>query len=241
MRFQDLIQQKTHEEEPAVKQDEKDDPPPYNHIGLTVDPGIVKRVKNFTHSTRAANERKWKLEMMLFPSVTALPESPYKDDAGWSARLTVNTDDISSLMKSGFRLSEDTVKKSKGHIVIDHESQSECRARSKPRHTRKYVFEGRASHVKWKASLSVYAYKVGELSRFRVESLSAHNVGAAVATDRQGNTVYHFSVVSPDDSFNAIYDDMPMEGLWPWPRARMPGRDLSGRDLLERFKKWKAR
>lgn len=237
MHSQDWVQQKKSEERPPTEKDEKDEPPPYNQIKMTVDPGIVMRVKSFNPSARAAHERKWKLEMMLFPSVVALPESPYKDDAGWCARLTAHTDDITPLMKSGFRLSEDTVRKSKGHIVVDREAQSQF----KPRHTRKYAFEGRASHVKWKASLSVYAHKVGELSRFRVEGLSADNVGAAVATDRQGNTVYHFSAVSPDDSFNAMYDDMPMEGLWPWPRAQVPEKDLAGKYLLERFKKWKMR
>ena len=237
MRFQDWAQQRRAEEPPPTERNEKDEPPPYNQIKMTVDPGIVKRVKSFTPSTQGPYNKKWKLEMMLFPSVIALPESPYKDDAGWAARLTVHTDDITTLMKSGFRLSENTVKKSKGHIVVDREVQPQF----KPRHIRKYAFEGRATGIKWKASLSVYAHKVGELSRFRAESLSADNVGAAVATDKQGNTVYHFSVVSPDDSFNAMYDDMPMEGLWPWPRVQVVEKDVGGKDFLERVKRWKAR
>ncbi|KAM3565205.1 hypothetical protein ARSEF4850_001514 [Beauveria asiatica] len=34
----------------------------------------------------------------------------------------------------------------------------------------------------------------------------------------QGRAVYHFDRVESDRCFNAILDDTPLEGWWPWPK-----------------------
>ena len=34
----------------------------------------------------------------------------------------------------------------------------------------------------------------------------------------KGHIIYNYRKDKPEESFNAIYDNMPLEGWWPWPR-----------------------
>ncbi|KAK4155233.1 hypothetical protein C8A00DRAFT_31942 [Chaetomidium leptoderma] len=58
------------------------------------------------------------------------------------------------------------------------------------------------------------------LSRFRVQNLSRENVYRAYAFNADMHVVYAFEYHRPSYCYNCIYDDMPLQGWWPWPRPR---------------------
>ncbi|KAI1215126.1 uncharacterized protein F4807DRAFT_21781 [Annulohypoxylon truncatum] len=72
---------------------------------------------------------------------------------------------------------------------------------------------------RWVAHFQIYAAKDRTLAEFRLGDLSLENVEYAVARGNPGGRhIYYYKKDNPQVTFNAIYDDMPMEGWWPWPR-----------------------
>ena len=65
----------------------------------------------------------------------------------------------------------------------------------------------------------------------QLHELGHRNVVAAVGFDKDGRRVYRYTATAPDDNFNAIYDSIPMEGWWPWPRSKGT-KDVSAREKL---------
>ncbi|KND91716.1 hypothetical protein TOPH_03819 [Tolypocladium ophioglossoides CBS 100239] len=37
-------------------------------------------------------------------------------------------------------------------------------------------------------------------------------------TEANGRAIYYFDGINPGESFNAICDDRPLQGWWPWPK-----------------------
>ncbi|KAI1462386.1 hypothetical protein F4805DRAFT_132089 [Annulohypoxylon moriforme] len=72
---------------------------------------------------------------------------------------------------------------------------------------------------RWIAHFQIHAAKNKTLADFRLDDLSVEDVKHAIARGNPGDrTIYRYSRREPVEAFNAIYDDMPMEGWWPWPR-----------------------
>ncbi|KAK8133446.1 hypothetical protein PG984_005458 [Apiospora sp. TS-2023a] len=59
------------------------------------------------------------------------------------------------------------------------------------------------------------------LARIRPCDLAHHQVDncTASANGEIGPRIYHFDRKRPRESINCIYDDLPLEGLWPYPRS----------------------
>jgi hypothetical protein len=72
----------------------------------------------------------------------------------------------------------------------------------------------------WVAQLEVLSHSVSIPSDFQVHNLSRENVHRSQAWNAERQLVYHFESCSPRDSYNCIYDDMPLQGWWPWPKQR---------------------
>ena len=67
------------------------------------------------------------------------------------------------------------------------------------------------------------------LSGFRVDMLSKEHVHKAHAWNAQKQLVYLFECNWPGYCYNAIYDDMPLRGWWPWPTLAEGSTRLCGR------------
>lgn len=61
------------------------------------------------------------------------------------------------------------------------------------------------------------ARELSVLSAFRIEDLE-NNMFVAGAKNERRRVVYFFDARDPESNFNVIYDDMPLEGWWPWPK-----------------------
>jgi hypothetical protein len=90
----------------------------------------------------------------------------------------------------------------------------------------------------WVAQLEVLSHSVTILSGFLVHNLSRENVHNAHAWNAESQLVYHFESQSPRDCYNCIYDDMSLQGWWPWPRPR---EGWTRRDVDVSTRRWNQR
>lgn len=211
-------------------------PPPYPHGQLAINDAIAERIEGFMSTIRARPAREWQLEMLMFPTEAFLSQNVF-DNQGWEARVSVNVTSLPSLMKSGFHVTERNVRRRRSHFVLD--PQDEDPFEDPPCHIRSYSLKSTGGPG-WKAKVIVMASTVHELSQFQMPlGLSAENIGAAVGFDRSGKRVYNFSVVNSDENFNAIYDDMPLDGWWPWPQRAVhsPKKGCGMGKVFERMRK----
>ena len=156
------------------------------------------------------------------------PAAAHWDPTGarWAAGLAVKCRDLPRLMREGFFWSAENILPEEGHMT-----NAEYRewARGLGRHA-----YGRVWHLAdksngeaplWVARLEVCSRSVELLGRFEVRNLSRNMVYEAFAWNAEYRAVYAFRHYQPDGCFNCIYDEMPMEGWWPWPGPMEGGRD----------------
>ncbi|OTA85846.1 hypothetical protein M434DRAFT_16020 [Hypoxylon sp. CO27-5] len=72
---------------------------------------------------------------------------------------------------------------------------------------------------RWMAHFQFHAATSHTLTGIRLEDISVENVFNALAMTDDANLIYLYGRHDPSGAFNAIYDDMPMDGWWPWPKA----------------------
>jgi hypothetical protein len=69
----------------------------------------------------------------------------------------------------------------------------------------------------WFGRLKIYAQDTTTLARFRLDQLSLDTTWPCEGLNWDRQVVYSYERRKPSDAFNAIYDDMPLRGWWPWP------------------------
>ncbi|KAI2640149.1 hypothetical protein GGS21DRAFT_505438 [Xylaria nigripes] len=147
---------------------------------------------------------------MVFIFDSDLLERDERQD--WLARLMVKCGDVPRLMREGFHWDSGNLVHEDGYIMyrrLDEDNSG---------NTRFYFLKDRQYPPRWTASLEVHASCVETLYRFDLDQLSREIIFFAAATSQAGDSIYQYYHHSPAYSFNAIYDDMPMEGKWPLPR-----------------------
>lgn len=127
----------------------------------------------------------------------------------WSADLELETWDIAGVMRDGLFLTQDNVQEEEGHAR--HLYWPEKKRWS---YTRCYTIVD----SRWSGYLQVYSWDIRPVANFRLHHLTADKVCLARVEDEEEYTVYCYNVDEPERSANFIYDDMPMGGLWPWPK-----------------------
>ncbi|KAF4834816.1 hypothetical protein CGCSCA4_v012811 [Colletotrichum siamense] len=134
----------------------------------------------------------------------------------WEASLYVQARDVGQLMHEGFYLSTDQEIKGTGCIA-----QNVCPGEPNYgdwKHTRHYIFKD--PDMKWTAHLHVCASQMAELARFRLTDLKPSKLVFSWGYNPEGFHVYGYSLFNPKDNFNTIYEDVPLEGIWPWPKEK---------------------
>ncbi|KAH8173436.1 hypothetical protein LIA77_07691 [Sarocladium implicatum] len=150
---------------------------------------------------------------------------------GWLAALFVKAADVPGLMKSGLGRLEECMDKEAGHVVWPKPGGPVAAFPWSV--ARRYKFHKAATEDSpaWSAELCVFASQLSQLSSFRVADLNFDTCTYAGAwlDDR---AVYYYSRSRPWHSFNAIYDDMPLGDLWPWPVPK-PKEQVGGDEIFE--------
>ncbi|KAM0330982.1 hypothetical protein ACHAPQ_006293 [Fusarium lateritium] len=136
------------------------------------------------------------------------PHKKIDSSSGWFAELVLWAPDIVGLMRDGLYVTEEDVDISKNHTTEEY-----C-----PRYERKMAFRHyRLKGPKWSGYLIVKSVDIHETMDFRIQHLSYDKAIASYVQDKNKNMAYIWLYLHNFNT-NNIFDDRPMEGLWPWPR-----------------------
>ncbi|KAI0161013.1 hypothetical protein GGR52DRAFT_155721 [Hypoxylon sp. FL1284] len=137
----------------------------------------------------------------------------------WYARMDVKCRDVPLLMCEGFHWTTANVVKEDGMIRDAHPllpplgvGLRRCTV------TRYYTLRDLQKPPRWTACLRVHAAALEVLSGIRLETWTPDMIRDARAYGLQRALIYQYLEHRPNDNFNAIYDDMPLSGWWPWPK-----------------------
>ncbi|PHH86949.1 hypothetical protein CDD83_9548 [Cordyceps sp. RAO-2017] len=149
--------------------------------------------------------------------------SESEDEYGWQAFINIKARDIKGLMEEGFHFSEDN--RLIGAEFYDIGKGPDRHIDPAWTRSRVYRLVDNQSHPaadmkqQWIATVIVDAAQVAELSRFRLSDLSMETMASCRAWNSKGQMIYSFDKEEPEASFNAILDEKPLKGWWPWPKA----------------------
>ncbi|KAI0886379.1 uncharacterized protein GGS22DRAFT_199651 [Annulohypoxylon maeteangense] len=164
------------------------------------------------------------------------PEPPYhpNGDTGpgpqtWFARLKFKCDNVPQLMREGLHWSLDNVQWEDGYMdlkdrlpepqsILDKIINRYCLGYDLT-HTRHYFLRDLQVPSRWIAHLQVHAGDIKDLSDIRLENISIDNICYTYAFSvGENKNIYGYETWDLESSFNAVYDDTPLEGWWPWPK-----------------------
>ncbi|KAL0936117.1 uncharacterized protein CTRU02_208332 [Colletotrichum truncatum] len=192
----------------------QDNPPQYESIPH------VHRMRHYASSVWEAIKPN---ACFAFDSSLALRDSTATAESQWEGRLHVKTLDLLRLMRDGFHWTTANFDITSNYILMDIDNAKEDTIYSGWTCSRSYFLSDLGDEPYWTAKLVVYARNTGVLSKFRPTQLSLENMRSVSAWRedvRRGiqQWIYDWDVEGPEEAFNAIYDDMPLEGWWPWPK-----------------------
>ncbi|KAK8133445.1 hypothetical protein PG984_005457 [Apiospora sp. TS-2023a] len=148
------------------------------------------------------------------------PSKP-RDDQPWVGELYVKAPSVARLMREGFSVARANVISEEGYITRTEDYSrfegEEALWRRQYRFTRHYIMKDLQDPPRWAAHLMCRARDLlPELAGIRINDFTHHHVHLCMASRMHRGLVYYFRV--DKGGINAIYENMPLEGLWPWPR-----------------------
>ncbi|KID87864.1 hypothetical protein MGU_05102 [Metarhizium guizhouense ARSEF 977] len=137
------------------------------------------------------------------------------NDAPWIAYMDIRFKDVCATMEQGLYWSQDNI-----------DPNGSCFFNTTDPALLAYdFFRGRRFHLidlaenpQWKGELEVYASSAKTLSEFRIQNTLVDNITSMTAFTGDERWIYAYKRGDPGQNFNAIYDDMPLRGWWPWPK-----------------------
>ncbi|KAI0380108.1 hypothetical protein F5Y04DRAFT_106348 [Hypomontagnella monticulosa] len=149
----------------------------------------------------------------------------------WIGHILVKCPEIPKLMREGLFFDDANIIKEEGYFDFLETSEAVGQDGAEFIMIRHFFLTDLRLPPRWTANLKIYANAVGILHNFKVSRLSKDMIDAVWAWGNGRKTIYHFDATNPLVCFNAIYDDMPLEGWWPWPkRDQRNGVNGSGGD-----------
>lgn len=191
-------------------------PPPYSETDATrAGPGPIADSPTCPPDWKT---RPHNLLMICYPFPRAEVESKTQQEVSWGAHLKVNCRDVPSLMRRGFFWSDANIVQEEGYLSpIEEPVPSHARAEGWVV-CRYYYLRDLAEEAQWVARLEVYARDYATLRDFRPAKLSVEMVHEAAAWNWDSKRTFYFHQDWLDYRYNVIYDDMPLQGWWPWPK-----------------------
>ncbi|KAK1982493.1 hypothetical protein LZ30DRAFT_590503 [Colletotrichum cereale] len=150
------------------------------------------------------------------------PAPSNRTNLDWEAQLSVKTKDAPRMMREGFHWTAANFQRDATHVEIDPSAIApELRLNLGWTVTRTYYLTDLADDPNWTAMLLVAARDESVVRRFRVADLSLDKICWAFVWDPRNSNqrLYKYVRDDPSQNYNSIYEDMLLEGWWPWPRA----------------------
>lgn len=86
--------------------------------------------------------------------------------------------------------------------------------------SRTFYLSDNRTPVSWAAKLEVSANEQSDIASFKIKDLRLDQIQKADAWNTNGQLIYRYRLHDLNNNFNAIYDDVPLEGWWPWPKKK---------------------
>ncbi|WYZ36047.1 hypothetical protein EsH8_X_000694 [Colletotrichum jinshuiense] len=139
----------------------------------------------------------------------------------WSASLHVKVKDLPRLMREGFHWTLVNFHR-EASFFNKNISEPPLRQSGWSCSRTYYLSDLDEDDPQWTAKLMVCARERQVLTRFRLVELRPELVFYTLAWNPECREqfYYTFDRHDPEKNFNAIYDDMPLEGWWPWPKRQ---------------------
>ncbi|KAF9873162.1 hypothetical protein CkaCkLH20_09325 [Colletotrichum karsti] len=153
----------------------------------------------------------------------------------WDAKLLARVKDMPRLMREGFHWSEANVCLEASRV--DDATDINLLKKDGWKCCRLYYLSQLGDDPNWAAELVVCARDLKALAQFRLSDLQPEMVYSAWAVHYspypKAYYQYKFERLEPMENFNAVYDGMPMEGWWPWPKREDYPERTSEKDSLK--------
>lgn len=164
----------------------------------------------------AAGYRRAMVVLLLFPRRPGPEPWVYE----WIACAKVYPDDLARVMREGLRWSAEGAAGEGNSIGRGGGMEAPAPEGRRMAFRRVYNLADDADNEpRWYGDVEVFSDSLRVLSEFRMADLAVGNVAMAVARDRMDRLVYFYDATGRiGPNVNALYDDMPMTGWWPWPR-----------------------
>ncbi|KAI0139929.1 hypothetical protein F4776DRAFT_567019 [Hypoxylon sp. NC0597] len=201
----------------------KQAPPAYNELDANMQsvrrtipqPGTISKIY-------FEDEREPNIVLYLSPE----SERSYTSQK-WFAQLHFKCENVPQLMREGLYWTTDNVAWEDGFVG---ETSKTCRHHYTPELLQKIKNSGfwwtrhyflrdiQHKPPRWIAHFQFHSATTHILTEIRLGDISVENVFNALAMTNDTNLIYLYGRHDPAGAFNAIYDDMPMDGWWPWPK-----------------------
>ncbi|CCF39349.1 hypothetical protein CH063_02113 [Colletotrichum higginsianum] len=143
-------------------------------------------------------------------------------ESEWEARLRVKSRDLPRLMREGFHWTPANFDPGATYIQKDLSGEKKTIKRRWTQ-SRNFFLSDLSDNPYWAATLVIYARSTRVLSRFKVTDVTPDTMSWAAAWKKDehwGNVhwIYEWDCRRPQESYNAVYGEMPLDGWWPWPK-----------------------
>lgn len=171
---------------------------------------------------RVLSHQEWQIQLYFTSDPEKFLKDSPQDTAGeWIASLDLVTSDLPSLMRDGLYLGQENIRELENHVKKSWSNE----------HNRYFLSRYfSVVDLKWSGKLCVTSWNYEPVGDFRIHHLSADKVYNARVLNKDGNTIYYYAMRSPEKNANYLYDDMPLSGLWPFPRKE---EGVKNREVLK--------
>ncbi|KAK5995102.1 hypothetical protein PT974_03496 [Cladobotryum mycophilum] len=162
------------------------------------------------------------------------PEDDARGQPVWEARLEITAKNVPRIMRDGLHWCEANVQHEDGYFLLSPaQIREDVTAKQNWDNARVYILRD-LEDDRWVGRLVVFSNNLPFLSNFQLDGiLTIDHTCKAMARNWDGKTVYHWDVTQPEQSFNAVYDHMPMLGWWPGPKE-----DRNVRRTMRDARRW---
>ena len=129
----------------------------------------------------------------------------------WAAEMSVTTMYLPGLMKAGLYVSQENEDKhfSRSGWMLEDLTKARVDLR---------IYK--INDPGWAGRIRVIGADQKALTDFRLHHLTPERVYKVLFNDKDGRKPYAFDASKPENNFNYIHDDLLLDGLWPWPKAK---------------------
>ncbi|KAK8130687.1 hypothetical protein PG999_003067 [Apiospora kogelbergensis] len=161
-------------------------------------------------------------EKIIF-TIFSEPQRPRAEQSWWGY-LRVKTANVPRLMQEGLSFGPENMLSEEGYMCLtpkafpapDGSTAQDVTA--KWPHVRHFYLRDTRWSPRWLAHLECAGTDNAALAGIRPCELTHHHVVQCVAWASKNSQIYNFVRQRPQDFVNCVYDDMPLEGLWPHPK-----------------------